>query len=111
MKNGKVLAVNEVLKNHGIEITTDIALEILAAISTRAWSEYEVGDFVMINAGMGECMFGEVIKASPEKYKVNIWDEATEKFIYKTDVYNDITGIYSKEKARDYYLVRSGQKK
>lgn len=111
MKNGKVMAIISVLKKHGIEITSDIALEILSAQATRSQSEYEVGDFVLINDGMGEYSFGEVIKAPPGHYKVNIWDESTEQFTYIRDVYNDIRYITTKEEARNDYLVRSGQKK
>lgn len=111
MKNGKVMAVISVLKKHGIDINNDIALEILAAESTRESSEYEVGDFVLINDGMGEYSFGEIVKASPRNYKINIWDAVEEKFTYIRDVYNDIRYITTKEEAREDYLVRSGQKK
>lgn len=111
MKNGKIAAMISTLKRKGIEIDTETALEVLIAMATRKEVEYEVGDFVEVYEGMGECAFGEIRQITKVGYKVEMWDESTEEFTYTRSVQNDISCISSKEEAREYYLVRSGQKK
>lgn len=111
MKNGKIAAMISTLKRRGIEIDFEIALEIMTAMATRSDVEYEVGDFVEVYDGMGECSFGEIVNINKSGYKVNMWDESTEEFTYIRTVHNDISGLSSKEEARDYYLVRTGKKK
>lgn len=110
MRNGKIAAIVSTLKRHGIEINTDVALEIATAMATRKEVEYEVGDFVEVHEGMGECGFGEIRQITNVGYKIKMWDESTEEFTYTRSVQNDVSGISSKEEARDYYLVRTGKK-
>lgn len=111
MKNGKVLAVQATLRKHGITIDTDVALDILAAASTRTEAEFEVGDFVELYEGMGEISFAEIRKVNGDgSFAVEYWDESKEEFTFVNPRRNSIGRLSSKEEAREYYLVRSGQK-
>lgn len=111
MKNGKVLAVQATLRKHGITIDTDVALDILAAVSTRTEAEYEVGDFVELYEGMGEVGFGEIRKVNGDgTFAVEYWNESKEEFTFTNPRRNEISRLSSKEEAREYFLIRSGQK-
>lgn len=113
MKNGKVLAVKAVLAKHGITVDTDVALEVIMAVDQRSGAEYEVGDFVMLYEGMGEISFATVEKVEGQGHiEVRGWDEKDEvDDDWVSERSRSISQLSSKEEARDYYLVRSGQKK
>lgn len=111
MKNGKVNAIKATLQKYGITVDSDVALDVLAAISTREEVEYEAGDFVELYEGMGEISFAEIKKVNGDgTYMVHYWDESKEEFTFVNPRRNEISQLSSKEEAREYYLVRSGQK-
>jgi len=109
MRNGKAQAVKAVLAKHGIKIDTDVALEVVAAASTRKSAEYEPGDFVELYGGMGNVYWGEVVsKNGRGGYTIRMWDEAEEKFTHTTDG-QEISKLSTKEEAREYYLAMTRQ--
>ena len=67
---------------------------------------YEVGDFVMIYDGMGECSHGTIVRRNKKTYTIKIYGYGVEDEYTRSVV--DIIELSSKEDADQYYRIRAG---
>lgn len=114
MRNGRLDAAKAFLKKAGYDdIPDSVILDLMEAVKGKSAELYEKGDFVEVYEGMGEMGHGTVVSKSGQNYRVKIWshDPAQYPEYERTVTQGDMRGLSTPDKAMDYYLIRSGQKK
>lgn len=109
MRNPKLDAAKKILQRNGVDLPDREMTALLAEIDKATAVEYETGDFVEFNEGMGEMGHGWIRGLEGKDYKVLVWSPDEEKYPQYNRVIarGDVFRLSSEARAQQYHNERS----
>lgn len=112
MKNQRLEAGRAYLKREGYDDIPDkIILGLFSHMEHEESEEYEPGDFVIWNEGMGEVGFGTISEIKSYHYVVDVHlypGEAAEPYNRRVNR-SDVFKLSTPEEADEYFNIRTGK--